>query len=221
MNAAAASAETGFWEPRRTLTLSAARGHTRFIKAFRVLMILLAAALLATLTYFMFDGPVKEDVVTNEAEMVRMTNPRYTGSDGDGAPYSLTADYAVRARDDVNLVRLVNPVLSFLRMEGVETSSMVAKEGIYDSKNQSIDLRTDVTVKTDDGYLCETTHARIIATDKIVEGDEPIFCAGDFGQVRGDTYQILDSYSRFIFIGNVKGKIVPASENVIEDGNAP
>ena len=221
MNAVAGSAGSGFWEPKRTLTLSAARGHTRFIKAFRLLMIVLAGALLVTLTYFMFDGPAKEDMVTNEAEMVRMTNPRYSGSDGDGSPYSLTADYAVRARDDVNLVRLVNPVLSFLRMEGVETSSIIAKEGIYDSKNQSVDLRTDVTVKTDDGYLCETSHARIMATDKTVEGDEPIFCTGDFGQVRGDTYQILESYSRFIFTGNVKGKIVPESENDIEGGNAP
>jgi len=92
-------------------------------------------------------------------------------------------------------VRLVNPVLNFFRLEGAESSNIIAKEGLYDSKAQAMELRTDVTVSTDDGYVCETTHARILASDKTVEGDEPIFCTGGFGQVRGDKYQILDSYS--------------------------
>ena len=217
MNATMTQTDDTFWEPRRTLTLAAARRHSRFITIFRGLLIGLAICLVGALTFFIFDGPASETVVTNEAEIVRMTNPRYTGTDGDGVPYTLTAEYAVRSRSDVNAVRLVNPVLNFFRLEGAEGSNIVAKEGLYDSKAQAMELRTDVTVSTDDGYVCETTHARILASDKTVEGDEPIFCTGDFGQVRGDKYQILDSYSRFIFLGNVKGKIVPEPDNAIED----
>ncbi len=217
MTAATVQTDDTFWEPRRTLTLAAARRHSRFITVFRGLLIGLAICLVGALTYFIFDGPKSETVVTNESEIVRMTNPRYTGTDGDGEPYTLTAEYAVRSRTDVNAVRLINPVLNFVRLEGVETSNIIAKEGLYDSKAQTMELRTDVTVRTDDGYVCETTHARILATDKTVQGDEPIFCTGDFGQVRGDSYQILDNYSRFIFLGNVKGKIVPEPDNAIED----
>ena len=217
MNATMTQTDDTFWEPRRTLTLAAARRHSRFITIFRGLLIGLALCLIGALTFFIFDGPVSKTVVTNEAEIVRMTNPRYTGTDGDGVPYTLTADYAVRSRSDVNAVRLVNPVLNFFRLEGAESSNIIAKEGLYDSKAQAMELRTDVTVSTDDGYVCETTHARILASDKTVEGDEPIFCTGGFGQVRGDKYQILDSYSRFIFLGNVKGKIVPEPDNAIEN----
>ena len=217
MNATMTQTDDTFWEPRRTLTLAAARRHSRFITIFRGLLIGLALCLIGALTFFIFDGPVSETVVTNEAEIVRMTNPRYTGTDGDGVPYTLTADYAVRSRSDVNAVRLVNPVLNFFRLEGAESSNIIAKEGLYDSKAQAMELRTDVTVSTDDGYVCETTHARILASDKTVEGDEPIFCTGGFGQVRGDKYRILDSYSRFIFLGNVKGKIVPEPDNAIEN----
>lgn len=209
------------WEPRRTMTLASARRHTRIVKILRVLTLALAGGLIAALGYFVFDGASTETIVTNEEDLVRMTNPRYTGTDGEGVPYSLTADYAVRSRTDIDAVRLINPVLSFFRMEGADTSNIVAKEGVYDSKAQIMELRTDVTVKTDDGYVCETTHARIIASDRTVKGDEPIFCTGEFGQVRGDTYEILDSYSRFIFLGNVKGKIVPDTDDAIEDGQTP
>ena len=221
MNVAATNPDMTFWQPRRTLTLAAARRHSRFITVFRALMIAAAALLVIALGYFIFDGPKTETVVTNEEELVRMTNPRYTGTDGDGVPYNLTAEYAVRSRDNVNAVRLINPVLNFFRLEGAESSMIVAKEGLYDSAAQAMELRTDVTVTTDDGYVCETTHARILAAKKTVEGDEPIFCTGDFGQVRGDTYQILDSYSRFIFLGNVKGKIVPEPDNAIKDIQTP
>ncbi len=221
MNAVIASEDRGFWEPRRTLTLAAARRHTRFIRVTRIVLIALAALLTAALIYFVFDGPRAEQDVSNEQELVRMTNPRYTGTDGDGIPYNLTAEYAVRSRTDINAVRLINPVLNFFRLEGVQSSQIIAKEGLYDSKAQTMELRTDVTVETDDGYVCETTHARILAGEKIVQGDEPIFCTGEFGQVRGDSYEILNNYSQFIFIGNVKGKIVPEADNAIEDGETP
>lgn len=221
MNAAIATPNLALWEPCRTLTLAAARRHTRFVKLSRLVTMLAALALLGALTFFIFDGPAREPIVTNEEELVRMTNPRYTGTDGEGEPYSLTADYAVRSRTAVDAVKLVNPVLNFLRLEGAEDSKIVAKEGLYDSKAQTMELRKDVTVSTDDGYVCETTHARVRAADRTVEGDEPIFCTGEFGQVRGDRYQILDSYSRFVFTGNVKGKIVPAADNAIDDIQTP
>lgn len=221
MNAAAATPNLSLWEPRRTLTLAAARRHTRFVKLARIITLAAAVLLIAALTYFVFDGPAKESIVANEEDLVRMTNPRYTGTDDEGVPYTVTAEYAVRSRTDVNAVRLVNPILNFFRIEGAETSQIIAKEGIYDSKAQTMELRTDVTVSTDDGYVCETTHARIAVAERAVAGDEPIFCTGEFGQVRGDTYKILDSYSRFIFLGNVKGKIVPSADDAIEDGVTP
>ena len=71
-----------------------------------------------------------------------------------------------------------------------------------------MELRHDVVVTTDEGYVCQTSHARLLPQAKRVEGDEPISCTGKFGTARGDRYEILDDYSRFIFVGNVSGLIV-------------
>jgi lipopolysaccharide export system protein LptC len=208
----AGASDSGFWEPRRSLTLNAARRHSRFVKRLRLFLVLGAGALLGLLSYYIFEGPEAVIVNATQSESVRMTNPRYNGTDGDGVPYSLTADFAVRSRDNLDAVRLINPVLSFSRAQGAEASNITAKEGLYDSKAQTMELRSDVTVTTDDGYICQTSHARIHAANKTVEGDEKISCTGRFGSVQGERYKIVNNYARFIFYDNVTGIILPEPE---------
>lgn len=204
---------TSFWEPRRSLTLAAARRHSRFVKFLRLMLILACGVLLSIMAYYIIEGPDAPTIDTPDAESVRMTNPRYNGVDGDGVPYTLTADFAVRGRENLDAVRLISPILSFNRTADAPPSKMVAKEGLYDSKAATMELYTDVVVTTDDGYVCETTHARIHAVNKTVSGDQQIFCSGSFGDVRGDRYEILDDYSRFIFYDNVTGTIMPNNDS--------
>ncbi|MEE9347652.1 MAG: LPS export ABC transporter periplasmic protein LptC [Robiginitomaculum sp.] len=216
MNAAltsTASGNAGLWEPRRSLTLNAARRHSRFVKLFRFVLVLGSGLLLALLAYYIVEGPEKLVVNTEETESVRMTNPRYNGMDSDGVPYTLTADYAVRSRASLDAVRLINPVLKFSRSGEADASNITAKEGIYDSKAQTMELRSDVSVRIDDGYICQTSHARIHAVEKTVEGDEKISCTGRFGSVQGDSYKIVNNYTRFVFYGNVTGIILPEPKN--------
>ena len=208
MNAAQTS-ET-LWEPRRSLTLTAANRHTRFVVVLRLLLILGAGSVLGLLAFYMSSGVGTEQIDTGPGgDAVRMTNPKYTGLDGQGVPYALTAEYATRDMENPDAVKLVKPVLTFRRAEGAPTSSVTALEGLYDSKAQVMELRADVKVRTDDGYSCDTTHAKIFTADRRVVGDEPILCTGNFGTVEGQRYQIIEDYSRYIFEDNVKAIIYP------------
>ncbi len=208
MNAAATSEL--LWEPKRSLTLAAANRHTRFVAILRLAFILGAGCILGLLAFYMSRGIASPPVETGPGgEAVRMTNPKYTGVDGQGVPYALTAEYATRSLDNPDAVKLVKPVLTFRRLEGAPVSSVTALEGVYDSKAQIMELRADVKVRTDDGYDCDTTHARIYTTERRVTGDEPIKCTGNFGSVQGQRYQIIDDYSRYIFEDNVKAIIYP------------
>ena len=128
-----------------------------------------------------------------------MINPRYTGRTDDGLPYYLTATEAIRMIGNDDLVDLIDPVLHFYREEGLKESTIVAETGTYDDVKKILNLRTKVDLKTDDGNHCITTHARIFAKAKTVEGDEPIKCTGSFGIVNGNTYEILENYSVFVF----------------------
>ena len=195
----AASEALGLWEPKRTLTLEAARKHSARIKFMRRLLLTLCLGLAAYLIYefaTQSNTPFIEDVST---ESVRMVNPKYRGRTTDGLPFYLTADTAIRTLANRNEVELQNPVLEFIREKGAQASIVIAETGTYDDLKKILNLRTAVDLNTDDGYNCKTTHARIFAKEKRIEGDERIECNGSFGVVNGNAYEINDNYKVFVF----------------------
>ncbi len=210
-----------FWEPSRSLTLNAAIKHTALIKAICYGCFLIAGLILAALLYFMIvEGQESSLVETPIAESVRMTNPRYTGLDGNGNPYNLTAEYAVRAIDNPDAVRLINPVLKFSGVQGRDGSAVFANEGIYAHKTQILDLHDEVNVDINGETQCQTSHARILTLEQRVEGEQPIRCDGSFGHADGQQFEIIDNYSRFIFSGQVKATLLPAPQNRLERSKA-
>lgn len=215
-----ASEALGLWEPKRTLTLEAARRHSARIKFLRQLLIALAVLLVLALVWQFATRQssfIQED---NPEETVKMINPRYSGRTKDGLPYKLTAKFATREVQSDSLVKLTEPVLHFMRDKGAEESMVIAKSGTYDDVNQVLDLRTEVDLKTDDGYHCITTHARVFTKEKRIEGDERIECTGNFGEANGNAYEILDDYKIFVFKNGMDAVIkrtVQSEENEIED----
>lgn len=219
----AASDALGLWEPKRTLTLEAARKHTQRIALLRKTLIGISVALIALLVFY-FATQSSEVVIADDPDTsVRMINPRYSGRTSDGLPFYLTSDTATRQLEDRNEVALIKPVLEFIRADGAASSFVEADGGSYDDINKILDLRTDtslandirqnVILETDDGYRCVTTHARIFARDKRIIGEEPIRCAGNFGTVNGTTYEILDNYRTYVFKDGMDGVINRDSDN--------
>ena len=216
----AASDALGLWEPKRTLTLSAARAHTIRIQWLRRALIAAAALLVAALVYyFVAQGPSREWGDETDTS-VRMIGPRYSGRTSDGLPYQLTSDSARRQLDSRNEVSLIQPVLEFYRSRGAESSFVTAAFGRYDDVEKVLDLRLDptdtansdqVVLETDDGVRCETTHARIRTRDKRIVGDEPIACVGEFGTVAGQSYEVNDNYTVFVFKDGMTGRIVESA----------
>ncbi len=187
------------WAPRRTLTLEAARAHTRRIRVLRLLLLMVASSCIGLLVWEFVNQENIEVDDDDPTQSVKMVNPRYSGRTDDGLPFYLTAKEAVRATGDDTEVELVDPVMEFFRDAGTEKSVIVARRGVYDDERKILNLRMDVNLKTDDGYDCDTSHARFFAKSKNIEGDEPISCIGEFGSVKGNAYEILDNYETFIF----------------------
>ena len=214
-----ASEDLGLWEPKRTLTLEAALAHTRRIKVLRYFLILLSAALVGALIWQFLSDKGRVEPVNDPTESVRMVNPRYSGRTGDGLPFYLIADTAIRRRNDRNTVLLTNPVLDFVRDSGVDTSTVIAKAGSYNDLSKVLELETDVNLETDDGNTCDTTHARIFNVEKRIEGDKAISCVGEFGTVTGKSYAIEDSYRTFVFKNGMTADMVQ-DEQAEDDGSS-
>ena len=203
----AASEALGLWEPKRTLTLEAARQHSKRVKFLRYQLIGLSVMLGAYIFWAYTQRTTAPPPSIDPTESARMVNPRFSGRTSDGLPYKLTAAQAIRLSHAASEVELDKPELEFFREAGAETSLVVAETGTYDDVTQVLNLRTDVNLTTDDGNHCLTTHARIFTVEKRIEGDEPIRCNGNFGIITGTTYEILDNYTTFKFKNGMSAQL--------------
>ena len=212
----AASDALGLWEPKRTLTLSAARAHTARIQLVRRVLIGAALLLVGLLVFYFVTQGSQTEWEDDPDTSVRMLKPRYSGRTADGLPYELRAETAIRQLETRNLVALDMPVLEFEREAGAQSSFVDAPTGVYDDVGKVLDLRfaetgeggrQDVVLETDDGVRCVTTHARIFARDKRIEGEEPIACTGEFGLVTGNAFEVNDNYTVFVFKDGMTGRI--------------
>lgn len=221
------SEDLGLWEPKRALTLEAALAHTRRIKALRYVLMAISLVMIGVLIWQFMSEQGGYEPVNDPSESVRMSNPRYSGRTGDGLPFYLIADTAVRRRNDLDRVLLDRPVLDFIRDEGLGESTVIAKTGSYNDMTKVLELETDVNLETDDGNICDTIHARIFNVEKRIEGDKPIKCVGEFGTVTGQTYAIEDAYRTFIFKDGMTADLQNESSEPSDDtsfgfgGNGP
>lgn len=210
------SENLGLWEPKRALTLEAARRHTQRVRQFRFALLALAALMAGGLTYqFFTDSSTTVFPTVAPEESVKMVSPRYSGRTDDGLPYYLVADTAIRQLKNRNEVSLVNPVLEFTRNDGAASSYVESLTGTYNDVTKVLVLENSVTLDTDDGYNCETSYAQILTKAKRIDGSAPIQCKGSFGNVSGNSFVIKDNYSVFIFKDGMEGLIEqdPANAN--------
>lgn len=210
------------WEPRRALTLDAARRHSAFIRAARLGLILFAGILMLMLLWYFISAPKRVEHPDSPDETVKMIHPIYKGRTADNLPFRITADEAVRFIHNPNETNLVNPVLNFLRDENSKESVVVALTGLYNSETQVLELRQEVNLKTDDGNDCKTSHARVFVKKKRIEGDEPIDCTGGFGRAGGNAYEINNNYSELVFKNGMTARILPdVGETVLDENGNP
>ncbi|WP_339744202.1 LPS export ABC transporter periplasmic protein LptC [uncultured Maricaulis sp.] len=202
----------GRWEPRRALTLSAARRRTAFVRLLRFIFLTAIAAIIALLAVQLFLGaaggaPAPSEAVSTD---VRMVNPRITGRDEHLTPYALTADVAVRRRDDSSgLTELERPRLDYDFLNtGTNASEVLAQTGTFDPATRILDLFSDVNLNTDNGYSFSSQHARIFLREERVSGESPVTGSGPVGTISADRYEIHEGGNRVIFEGNVHARIV-------------
>lgn len=202
----------GSWEPRRVLTLAAARRRTAFISGLRIAFIIAALAIIATILIQLLASTMQPESGPEEAvgTDVRMINPRFSGRDQNLTPYILTADSAVRRRgDEAGLTDLEQPRLIYDFLAESETGSdVLAEQGIYDPTNRTLDLSTDVNFSTSTGYAFATSQARIHLREERVVGEEPVEGTGPVGRIRSDRFEVLNGGDHVIFEGRVRARIV-------------
>lgn len=210
------------WEPRRQMTLEQARQRSTMVSFMR-LAFTAAAAIAAGVMIghlaanTLSQSPSSIEKLSSE-EVVTMVNPRFTGRDVAGRTFVITADTAQRLYGGGEKIDLSNP-----RLTSEDGTIVTAPSGLYDEEAQTLELYEDVQLQDAKGYRFSSSSAKMFVEQGRVEGIDPLSGTGPLGDVRSDTYEIVDDGDRILLSGKVEMTIYPDDEtdedNETETGN--
>jgi lipopolysaccharide export system protein LptC len=206
------------WAPRRQLTLAQARLRSGRLRYLRHGLVGAAAVSIGLFLGFVFRSGLSQDArppSVQDEEAVTMINPRFTGRDSEGQIFTITADAAQRRRAEDGVVDLVNPI-----MRDGKGAELRAPTGYYDRHKGVLELYEAVNITDSAGYSFVSRGARMILAEDRVEGLSPLEGKGPLGDIRADSYEILDGGNRIVFEGNVQTVIYPqpAEEPATSEG---
>jgi lipopolysaccharide export system protein LptC len=193
------------WEPKRQLTLEAARKRSAQVSRIRLLFVGLATAAFSSFFGFMtlhaaLGGFGTRDEVS-AVESLTMVNPRFSGRSAGGESFVVTATTAKRQGPQSDLIDLEKPVYT------ADGRRVVATAGVYNQADRTVQLTGEVVFSDEEGNAFSSTSAFVRAADNVVVGARAVRGEGPLGSVRADSYEIRDGGSRVIFRGHVKGMI--------------
>lgn len=205
MNVAAAHAADFGWEPKRALTLRAARRRSRLIAALRRFFVAGAGASFAAVFVFMALYAVQGGFnagAYSPQEPLRMLNPRFIGRSENGGPYQLSAEVAERAVGENQPIELISPVY---RTEA--GTIMLAPRGIYDERTKRVVFEGEVLFSDSNGNRFTTPNMVVDLEAGTLTGRSGVTGAGPLGVLQADAYELRDSDRALVLRGDVRGQI--------------
>lgn len=192
------------WEPRRALSLHAARRRSNLIWGLRRVFVGLAGASLASVFVFMalFSPTGLWGPALTTASPLRVVSPRFTGSSETGEAYQLTADFASKQHAAARLMDLAAPVYRSLKGH-----TIVAPHGVYDETTDTVRMEGGVLFSDSAGNRFSSPGMIVDFSTGTVRGDRGVTGAGPLGVVRADTYEIRNSDRAIVLRGHVNGQV--------------
>src|SRR5215216_2303970 len=144
---------------------------------------------------------------------ITMESPHLAGFSTDRRPYELWAKAATQDLTDPDHVEL-KTLRAKVLMEDRSTVTMDARTGLFDSKQQLLDLRKDIFLQSSTGYEAKLSQAYVDINKGTVTSDEHVDVTLLNGTLTADKLRIFNSGEVVRFEGNVV-------MNLIMDNPAP
>jgi len=133
---------------------------------------------------------------------ITMESLHLSGYTPDQRPYELWAKTAVQDLTNPDPVEL-NKLRTKLLMQDGSTVFLDSLTGVFDNKQQTLELHKDVFLKTTTGYEARLTQAFIDLVRNTVDSDEHVDVKLTNGTVSSDRLQITGGGEVIIFEGHV------------------
>jgi len=139
---------------------------------------------------------------------ITMESPHLSGFTSDQRPYELWAKSATQDVSDPNNVEL-HELRAKVQMEDKTGVTMDARNGLFDSKAQLLDLKDDIFLQSTSGYEARLTQASVDLGAGTVSSDEPVAVKLLNGTLDAKTLRITEGGALVKFDGGVTMILVP------------
>jgi lipopolysaccharide export system protein LptC len=211
---------------------AAAERHSRMVRILRIAVpAAVVLSLLAIVGVSVFNPfrmllpklPVDIGNLVVSGTKITMESPHLAGFSTDQRPYELWAKAAVQDLTDPDHVEL-QTLRAKMLMEDRTTMTMDARTGLYDSKEQQLDLRKDIFLQSSTGYEAKLSQAFIDINKGTVTSEEHVDVKLLNGTLTADKLRIYNSGEVVRFEGNVVMNLImdnPPAQAEPEPAPAP
>jgi lipopolysaccharide export system protein LptC len=230
------SVQTQAYDPGLEARFALAARHSRLVQILRVAVPGAVGLAMAGVLYVSFFNKFKVPINTGNlsgdlvvsGRKITMETPHLTGFTPDQRPYDLVAKTATQDLTDPNHVEL-NTLHTTVLMQDGSTTTLDALTGLFDTKQQQLDLYKDIVVTTSTGYQARLNSAHADMAKGTVSSDEHVDVKLTNGTLTADRLRITDSGNVIRFEGNVvmnlvnidSGAISPVKAEAAEPPAAP
>lgn len=185
--------------------------HSRLVRALRIAVpvaVILSLALVVGISIFnpfrmlMPKLPLDVGNLVVSGTKITMESPHLSGYTPDQRPYELWAKTATQDITNPDRVEL-HTVRAKMLMEDRSTVTLDARTGLFDNKQQTIDLQKDIFLQTTTGYEAHLTHAFVDMAKNTVDSDQHVDVKLTNGTLSSDRMHISDGGAVIRFDGNV------------------
>jgi lipopolysaccharide export system protein LptC len=190
--------------PRGRTARVAARSRMApyFSGAFALVVLLLTGIFLYQAGTFT-NKPKLEDVPTLPPDQVTVTDSTITGLDKQQRPYSISARIAVQDKDKPNFITLDEVQGATHRSNG-EPITFQSLKGFYNSDIKTLDLDTDVVVKSEGRFTAHMDKAHVMVAEKRLTSNVPVAVELTTGTINANGVEITNDGNNILFLNGVK-----------------
>jgi lipopolysaccharide export system protein LptC len=193
--------------------------YSRFANAMRIALPVIAGAIMILVIAWpqLVEQPKRfslgvSKVTINDSGGQQIVNARFTGTDRDDRPFTITADTASQPVKTPGVIDLAFPKADVAQENG-SWVALSAETGLYDKNAQVLDLKGGVNLFHDTGYELRTATARVELDKGEASGVDPVSGQGPFGTLNSSGFRILDRGKRLIFTGKSRLVLFPAGKD--------
>ncbi len=204
--------------PDRAAAIKAAGRHTarvRFLKRAIVVGAVLGVSMIGIVALFNpfrhLPGSLSIAGVGVKGTKITMDSPKIAGVQQGGGPYEIKAKSGIQDITTPSIIELVG-IDAKVGMADHSTTHILSRNGVYDSKADSMSLKDDVRISNSSGYVFNLQSALMNFKDGVFTSHERLRVDLKGGEVSADDMAISNNGHVIAFRGNIASSFEPPEE---------